>query len=303
MNKLEILKRIVTKKAARNILLLKKHSPEISLVLGGITFGGCVYLACKATLKAKEVKEELDDDIKAIKVIKEEEALTDKEYTKEIAQTYIQGAVKIGRLYAPAVGVGLLSLGLFYNGHRIMRSRNVALVAAYKAVDESFKVYRNRVIDEFGTDKDRQFKYGLKNETIFAQEENDKGKIKEVKRNVSAVDDFGYSQYARFYDETCTAFHKNPEYNMAFLRSQQEYANHLLRARGHVFLNEIYDSLGIERSKEGAVVGWVLGDGNINEIDFGIFDTHKRGSRKFVNGLEPVILLDFNVDGLIYDKI
>lgn len=303
MNKLDLLKRVITKKTARKLLILKKFSPEISLVLGGIGIGTCVVLACKATLKAKVAKEYLDLNISETKKAKEESLITEQEYAKDMAQHYVQGALEIGKLYLPAVGVGVLSLGLVYNSHRIMRSRNFALVAAYKAIDESFSLYRGRVITELGEDKDRQFKYGLRKETILVNEENDKGKVREVKKSISVLDDLGYSKYARFYDETCKAFHKNPEYNLAFLKTQEDYANHLLYARGHVFLNEIYDSLGIERSREGQVVGWVLDKDAPNRIDFGIYDSHKKSSRNFVNGYEPVILLDFNVQGLIYDKI
>ena len=303
MNKLDLLKKVITKKTARKLLILKKFSPEISLVLGGIGFGTCVVLACKATLKAKESKEYLDLNISETKKAKEEKLITEQEYTKDMTQHYVQGALEIGKLYLPAVGVGVLSLGLIYNSHRIMRSRNFALVAAYKAIDDSFSLYRSRVINELGDDKDRQFKYGLRNETMITTEENDKGKLKEVKKNVSVLDELGYSKYARFYDETCKSFHKNPEYNLMFLKTQQDYANDLLYARGHVFLNEVYDSLGIERSSAGQVVGWVLDKNNPNKIDFGIFDGYKKSSRNFVNGYEPVILLDFNVDGLIYDKI
>lgn len=44
---------------------------------------------------------------------------------------------------------------------------------------------------------------------------------------------------------------------MMFLRRQQDYANEMLKARGHLFLNEVYDLLDIPRSKAGQVVGWV----------------------------------------------
>jgi hypothetical protein len=63
--------------------------------------------------------------------------------------------------------------------------------------------------------------------------------------------------------------------------------------------------LGIDRSKAGSVVGWVItkeGTGD-NFIDFGVFDGDNPRARDFVNGREGSILLDFNVDGVIYDKI
>jgi hypothetical protein len=88
--------------------------------------------------------------------------------------------------------------------------------------------------------------------------------------------------------------------NRLFVTCQQNYLNHVLQVRGHVFLNEAYDALGLERSTAGAVVGWVMGDNGDNYIDFGIFEAQ---NARFVNGSERSILLDFNVDGVIYDKI
>ena len=91
-----------------------------------------------------------------------------------------------------------------------------------------------------------------------------------------------------------------------FLRAQQQYANDKLIAQGHLFLNEVYDMLGLPRTKAGAIVGWVYDDNNAvgdNFVDFGIYDVHRETARDFVNGYERSILLDFNVDGVIYDLI
>ena len=91
-----------------------------------------------------------------------------------------------------------------------------------------------------------------------------------------------------------------------YLRHQQNYANELLRSRGYVFLNDVYDMLGIRRTKAGQIVGWVYDEKNPNidnYIDFGIYNVHYEGARDFVNGFECSILLDFNVDGPIIDLI
>ena len=110
------------------------------------------------------------------------------------------------------------------------------------------------------------------------------------------------SPYARFFDETVYEWKPDPLMNKCFLDAQQRYANNLLEARGHIFLNEVYDMLGFQRTREGAVVGWIKnGDGD-GYVDFGIYDGNER-SRAFVNGHETSILLDFNVDGTIWDKI
>lgn len=115
-----------------------------------------------------------------------------------------------------------------------------------------------------------------------------------------------YSQYARVFDDGCTGWTRDAEYNLLFLRQQQTYANDLLKARGHVFLNEVYELLGIPKSKEGQIVGWVYEENNPigdNHIDFGIYDCSTVAQRNFINGFERSVLLDFNVDGCILDRI
>lgn len=111
------------------------------------------------------------------------------------------------------------------------------------------------------------------------------------------------SYYARFFDEGCTGWTKDSEFNLIFLKQQQNYANELLRKKGHLFLNEVYDMLGIPRTKAGQMVGWIYNEKNPigdNFVDFGINNAR---NKDFVNGYERIILLDFNVDGEILDLI
>jgi hypothetical protein len=181
-----------------------------------------------------------------------------------------------------------------------MKKRNLALVAAYKAIEEGFMAYRKRVIQEHGEKADYMYKNGLRSETVVETEVDEKGKSYKVKKEKLIKDPNGLSVYAKFFDETCRQWSKNAEYNLMFLKAQQNYYNNLLMARGHVFLNEVYDALGIPRTQAGSIVGWVIGGGD-NNIDFGIFDGDRPIVRNFVNGYEHSILLDFNVDGAIYD--
>ena len=202
-------------------------------------------------------------------------------------------------MYAPTVIVGTLTIVCLTKSHTILSNRNTALMAAYSVLERSYNAYRKRVIDEFGEDKDREFRYPTKEIRTLSLDE--KGKAVEKVETKTLLDQ--YSTYARFFDEMCPDWKRNPEYNLIFLRAQQNWANDLLRARGHVFLNEVYDMLGIPRTKAGAVVGWVIGHEGDNYIDFGLFDGENSAARDFVNGRERSILLDFNVDGVIYDKI
>jgi hypothetical protein len=205
--------------------------------------------------------------------------------------------MKIIRLYGPSIVVGGASIAALTRSHNILNERYAAVTAAYAALDKGFKEYRARVVDKYGEDQDREFRHGSREVEII----DEQGK----KQLVTRVGDDGPSVYARFFDPLSTSWSKEPEYNLLFLKCQQTYANDLLLARGHVFLNEVYDMIGVPRSKAGSVVGWIITPGNRtdNHIDFGIYNVEDDKIRDFVNGREGSILLDFNVDGVIYNLI
>ena len=285
---------------------IKKHSPEILLVTGITGVVTSAVMACKATTKVDAIVEESKKSIDMIHEGMDAGNICDVEYTeedgkKDLAIVYIQTAIKFAKLYGPSVLLGLTSIGCILASNNIIHKRNVALSAAYTAIDTSFKGYRSRVIERFGESMDRELRYNIKTqevkETVVDEET---GKKKTVKSTVSVVDPNTYSDYARFFDEYCAGWTKDAEYNLMFLRQQQNYANELLKSRGHLFLNEVYDMLGIDRTKAGNIVGWIydekhpIGD---NFVDFGIYVLDNEKARDFVNGRERSILLDFNVDG------
>lgn len=296
-----------TKVAGRSSFILKQKSPEIMLGAGVVGVGVGMFLACKATLKAEDtldVAKDKFDKIKQAKALGEsgEADYSKQDYQKDMAIAYVQTAADFTKLYAPAVGVTMLSLGLIVGSHGIMRKRNFALMAAYKAVDEAFASYRARVVEDLGVEKDHQFKTGYKKEVEVVVGVDENGKKIKTRETHDVLDPRHQSEYARFFDESSTHWTRSPEYNLTYVLAQQQYANDLLQARGHVFLNEVYDMLGIPRTNAGAVVGWVKGHGD-DFVDFGIFEGKRPVVRDFVNGYEPSILLDFNVDGTIYGLI
>ena len=288
---------------------VKKHSPEILMVAGiAGTIVGTV-LACKATTKVSEIIEEKNKNIEDVHTCLEEkpDEYTEEDSKKDLTIIYAQTGVKLFKLYAPAIGVMALSFASIIAGHKVLKKRNVAIAAAYAAIDKGFKQYRKNVIEEFGDGVDQQMRFGLKSKEIKKKDKDGKT-VKETEYYIDpdANPLNNISEYARFFDAASENFAKDPEYNMMFLRRQQDYANEMLKARGHLFLNEVYDLLDIPRSKAGQVVGWVYDkNGNTkgdNYVDFGLY-RNDQGTRRFVNGLEYNILLDFNVDGVIYDII
>lgn len=289
---------------------LKKHSPEILVAAGVVGTVVSAVMACKATTKLEGVLNETKSNVDAIHAAAERKEVNGVEYTdkmkkKDLTIIYAKGGLNLVKLYGPSVALGAASIGCILTSHNIVRKRNIALAAAYTAVDSGFKEYRGRVVERFGEELDKELKYNVKAEEVKEKVVDENGKEQTVTTVVRTPIDPNYtSEYARFYDVGCNGWTKNPEYNLMFLRQQQNYANDLLQKRGHVFLNEVYDMLGIPRSSAGQIVGWVLGSETGDDyIDFGIYDVHKPTNMDFVNGHERSILLDFNVDGVVYDLL
>lgn len=305
---------------------LKKHSPEIMLVAGVAGTVASAVMACKATTKVQKILEETkgevtqvhealaNEDIRYEEVKQEDgvvsrvEKYTEEDSKKDLAIIYIRSGLKFAKLYGPSILLGAVSITSILASHNIMRKRNVALAAAYTAVDKSFKGYRSRVIERFGEQLDKELRYNIKAkeiETVVTDENGEEKIVKEVVQVAEPCDHL-YSDYAKCFDVGCTGWTKNAEMNLMFLRRQQDWANERLKARGYMFLNEVYDSLGLPRTKAGQVVGWVYDLNNPNGdnyIDFGIYNIHNEACVDFVNGRERSIWLDFNVDGNILDLI
>lgn len=303
---------------------LKKHSPEILVVAGVVGVVTSAVMACKATTKVNDILEEsksevekihsvLADDTKRFKEVEENgektkvEVYSEEDSKKDLAIVYVRTAAKFAKLYGPSIVLGALSITSILASNNIMRKRNVALAAAYATVDRSFKDYRSRVVERFGKELDHELKYNLKSQEIEETVVDEKGEEKTVKKTVNAVNtNHFFSDYAKFFDDGCAGWTKDPEMNRFFLLRQQDQANERLKARGYLFLNDVYEMLGIPKTKAGQIVGWVYdknepnGD---NYVDFGIFNAYSEQARDFVNGYERTILLDFNVDGNILDLI
>lgn len=304
--KLDIFKKVTTS--------VKTHSPEILIVSGVIGTVTSVVLACRATLKVNDILEESKVTVDTIHKVQVEnkENYTEKDAKRDLAVVYVQTGVRLAKLYAPAVILGTLSLTSIIASNNILRKRNMALAAAYTTVDQAYKEYRKRVVEKYGEEVDKQLAYGTKSEKIEEEiVDEETGKTKKVKKTIEYSSIEGCSPYAIYFDKYTSSYcEKNEDYNMMLLRSTQNYMNDILRLKGTVTLKDVLDTIGIltgpeyERMKKAAlVVGWKyekdnpIGD---NVIKFDVIDTY----RKHEDGsLIPTKIIDFNVDGNIYDRM
>lgn len=297
-------------------LSLKKHSPEILMVTGLVSVAAGTVLACKATIKAQDILEEhknIKESIHEVKAMSDDESntqvtdYTETDYKQDLTKAYFKTAIKMAKVYAPAAFLGTFGIMSILASNNILRKRNVALAAAYSAIDKSFKEYRSRVVERFGETVDKELKYGIKAQEIEEVVTDDNGKEKTVKKKVAIAE--GVSDYAVFFDKFSSQCCKREEdYNNFFLSAQERYANDRLRARGWITLNEVIQDLGItdisdELRNAGLVVGWRYDKNNEigdNEVKFIVTET----TRELDDGTKvPTKIIDFNVDGSIYDLL
>lgn len=308
---LESIKALATSKLARQALLAQKHSPKALFVVGVVGVVGATVLACRATLKMDDVLENHEatsdriDNLRMDATNRKDDAELHDLKTRE-NKLKLKTGLEIAKLYALPVGLGAASILALTGSQVILTKRNTAAMAAFAAMDRAYKEYRQRVSEEYGPSVDRKFATGA--ETIEVTEKTAEGKT--VKKKVDVVTGrYGRSPYAVLFDQVNSRkFSTAPGINTMILATQQSHANNKLRAYGHLFLNEVYDMLGLPRTPEGQIVGWIYRRDNEekngdNYVSFGVWDGDREGASEFVNGDELSIWLDFNVDGSVWELI
>lgn len=310
----------MTRALNRGALHIKKHSPEILLVTGIVTGGVALVAACRATTKLESVLAETKNNVEQVHEcaaageirVKEGDEIRSVEYTeedskKDLTIIYAKGAWNLTKLYAPAIGFGAVSLVCILASHGIIHKRNTALAATVTAIGNEFGEYRDRVVERFGADMDRELKYNIKAKEVEETVVNEDGTESTVKKTIEVVENpyDGLSEFARCFCEGCLGWTKDPEANLVYLRAQERWLNDRLKAVGHVFLNELHDALGLPRTSAGAVMGWIYDPKNPDhKIDLGIYNINIPANRDFVNGWERSIWIDPNIDKEpIYTKI
>ena len=285
---------------------LKKHSPEILAVAGTVGVIASGVMACRATTKLSAIMEEHKEQVEQVHDYVDEKGFS-KEYSeddnkKDLAIIYTQTGFKTVKLYAPAVTLGALSLAALLGSNHILRKRNIALGAAYAALDKGFKNYRSAVVERFGEELDKELKYNLKTKKIEEVVVDENGKEKKVKKDAYIVDPDKLDPTDRLFYAGNPGWDKDPYYTKLFLFKTQAFLNDKLQTQGYLFLNDVYEALGFSKTREGQVLGWVYDEKNPigdNNIDFGLDDFDSDAKIRFINGDEECVLLSFNHDGNI----
>ena len=295
---------------ANGLLLAKKHAPEILIGSGIVGYGVTIVSACKGTIKTQEALERRDE---AIEYYEANYAGAEKD--QEIKQAKIDARKKIVKAYLPTATMALASTACVLGGYGIVNGRFVATAAAYKALETGFDQYRSNVIDEFGKDVDWRMRNNIKPEDLAAaraeQDQNREvdadNKRKKLWKKRPRTD---YEHiYSEIFDKESDRWRRSwtPDQVWDYLKFTEDELNDKLQLQKHLFLNEVYDRLGMRRTAQGAVVGWIITQTHPNsKVDFGLKDMPEDAVRAFMSETyndNIWIRLNFHPDGIIYNMI
>ena len=303
----------MTRAASKCGYKLKKASPTIMIVgaaIGGVT---ATVLACKATIKAQDILTEHNAQVESGEIqLSEGETYTEKDYKSDITTTYVQTGLKLAKVYAPAVTLGAVSLGCMFGSHHIMSKRNASLTAAYIALDKAFEEYKSRVSDRFGSRVQEELEHNIKAVELESKSTNEQG-VEETIKEYKDIAMQHTSPYTCIFDETVDTWQADNQLNRNYLFLMEQAANKRLRIQGHLFLNDLLSSIGTHggvtmKTPEGQIVGWIYDPNDEtrqSHVDFGVTNYVEGDDalNSFISGGERSVMLRFNCDGPIIDKI
>lgn len=307
-----------TRFAAKAKYQLGKHSPEILMVGGAIGVVASAVMACRATLKVNDILDAHKETVTTIHDVKDgklsiqdNETYTEEDMKKDLTTAYIQTGMSMVKLYAPAVILGTLSLGCMIGSNRILQKRNAALTAAYMTLDKAFDSYKERVNERFGSRVQDELEHGIKAVEVESKSVDENG-IEEIVKSYQDEVEGAYSPYSLIFDETMDEWQPDAAQNRYWLKQVEIAANRRLKAQGHLFLNEVYNMIGRRADGSslhtpiGQIVGWIYDPENpdiSSTVDIGIHNLANPQVAAFNEGYERSVVLSFNCDGPIVDKI
>lgn len=290
-------------------LKMKKYSPEILFVVGTAGIIVSAVKACKDTPKAQKLIEESKKELDTYREYAEDnpEKYSAEDLKNDTKKVYVQTGLKVAKVYAPEVILGVASLSCMFGSNHILKKRNIALAAMYETLDKSFKDYRKNVVNNFGEDLDKELRYNIVNKEIEEQVVNENGEtetVKKIERTIGS-DPSGFSIV---FDAGDPGWDPTPDACMHYLELIQRTATDRLRSKGYLTLNEVYEMFGHPATKAGLVNGWVFKKDSVgdNEVSFFLENIYREiraaeneGTTLYNRGY----IVDFNIDGYIYDQI
>lgn len=285
---------------------ISKHAPTILSITASAGVIATGYLAWKAGTRFEDVEGRDWDRRK--ECLRNADTIPDEDVPKIERKNRILFILDTVRTIAPAAIVGAATITMIYFSNSISKKRLAAMGAAYATLQTAFDGYKRTMVEALGKESvDKILKPKLPNvgksaeEILSSDNKSDAANVSDaVVNSLKAL-----SPYARIIaEESSTCWDPNEDYTSQNLAAIQLWANRRLERKGHLFLNEVFDQLGLSRTREGAVVGWLKNGEGDNYVSFGDFDASiYRVPSDDYNRVDSNFIVDFNVDGVIWDRI
>lgn len=299
---------------------VKFRSPELLIGAGVVGLVGAAVVAVRRGVRwHTAAKAEIAHDLETIKKAEGSPQYTREDKVQDYARVIGKGVWSFTQIYGPSVAVGVASVVSILAGTGILKGRLAAMTSAAATAQAALERYRSRVREKLGEDADYEFAYEVSaKKAKIKHEDGTKESLVTYHLVPSSGEWMAASPYSRLWDENAMEWCANRDIQFLTLRSLENHFNQELNARGVVFLNDVYKALGLPMSKDAALVGWIKdydkpklaklaaelgrvpGDG---VISFGVFENESPSARAYLAGDDDRVVLDFNVDGVIYDLI
>lgn len=299
---------------------VKFRSPELLIGAGVVGLVGAAVVAVRRGVRwHSAAKAEIVHDLETIKKAEGSPQYTREDKVQDYARVIGKGVWSFTQIYGPSVAAGVASVVSILAGTGVLKGRLAAMTSAAATAQAALERYRSRVREKLGEDADYEFAYEVSaKKAKIKHEDGTKESLVTYHLVPSSGEWMAASPYSRLWDENAMEWCANRDIQFLTLRSLENHFNQELNARGVVFLNDVYKALGLPMSKDAALVGWIKdyekpkmaklaaelgrvpGDG---VISFGVFENESPSARAYLAGDDNRVVLDFNVDGVIYDLI
>jgi hypothetical protein len=279
----------ITRAIGTTALKTQKNSPTLLFVAGVAGFGATVFLACKATMKVESILTDHEKDMLDINRQEyKQNGAHDGDWDRERRHVTLKTWTRLGKEYAPAAVCGVVSIACLTKSHKILGERNAQLTAAYVGLQKFLESYRGRVRQEIGKEKERDVYYASTPVELVQDTPEGPKKIFGSKPGQR-------SPYSQIFDDNNSNWQDANEFNLNFIRIQEQLLTDKLRAQGSLMLNEVYDRLDLPRTPTGALCGWVIGHPDSDDfVEIEVVPMHD---------YHGTLMLDFNVAGMVYDML
>lgn len=243
-----------------------KNSPAILTGVGVAGLGATAYYSYKSAKKIEVITDDLENRRKLEELIDLVQiTYIDKglPLTKEVKESYDvakENFVPIDRFtvvkdvagaVALPVALGLASITCIVLSYHIQNNRIVTLAGALATATAERIYYNNKFKADYGQEEYEKFTTPV---------ERTRSQITDADGEIQNVDTFAKvdikSLHGVWFSDSSEYTRDDHEYNMAFVRQAAEALDLKLFRNGFLTMNEVLDALSIERTKQGALMGW-----------------------------------------------